>query len=96
MNKIAVLILAGLISGCALFNKPVSGLPFDISVVLSLPNGDQLIARTDDKGVHIQGQYVSPKTGIIYKADENGTVSATWTDPVSGMVQSVMLTPKGN
>ena len=92
-----MLIIAVLITGCALFDNWGNGkldLPYDVAITLSLPNGDTLVASTDENGLHIAGQYHSPSTGIVYKADVDGTISATWTDPATGQLQEIKLTPK--
>lgn len=87
-----LLAIAVLSTGCALFNRV--NLPYDVSITLSLPNGDTLVASTDENGLHIAGQYRSPATGIVYKADKDGIISATWTDPATGQIQEIKLTPK--
>lgn len=93
---LAVFLFAALVSGCTLFDKGKLDLPYDASIVLSLPSGDALVAYTDDDGIHVSGQYVSLQTGIVYKVDPDGTISATWTDPATGQVQSITLKPRGN
>jgi len=89
---VLIVIAIGTVDGCALFRG--NNLPYDVAITLSLPNGDTLVASTDQYGLHIAGQYRSPMTGIVYMADEKGAISATWTDPATGQVQEIKLTPK--
>lgn len=91
MKYAIALITIALMTGCALFSG--TDLPYDVSIILTLPSGDTLVASTDDDGLHIAGQYRSPATGIVYRVDEDGTISATWTDPATGQVQEIKLTP---
>lgn len=96
MKKYIVAILAiSLLSGCSTIKGwfGIDDLPYDLIMTVALADGTQLVVDTTADGSPIYGQYVSKDTGIVYRADPDGTISASWTDP-EGNVQEIKLVPK--
>lgn len=90
MKKLHVMLILGVvtISGCALFNGS-NDLPYDVSLSLHLPSGEFLDVVYDDDGLKIEGEVRGRTSGTIYRIDEDGTLSAEYSD---GNV--ITLTPK--
>jgi len=86
---ILAIVATALLSGCSTLGNGQLDLPYDVDFALVLPNGDKLVVATDAAGVHLSGQYRSPRTGILYVGDPNGTITAT-----DALGNAVSLTPR--
>lgn len=83
--------LLGLVASCGTLGNGKVDLPaYDVALALVLPSGEHIELATDGNGVRVAGKYVSPRTGITYEVDPEGTITAT-----DALGNQVRLTPKG-
>ena len=84
-----MLAIVFMVAACGTFGNGKLDLPYDVSVSVVLPSGEHLAVALTEDGVQISGRYVSPKTGIIYEVDPDGTITAT-----DALGNQIMLSPR--
>jgi hypothetical protein len=82
-----------LLNGCGTFGNGRIDLPFDIDVALVTEDGRTFHIHQTAQGLDIEGEFVEPKTGIVFILGE-GVGNITARDPKTGL--QVTLSPKGS
>lgn len=89
MKTVLMVLAMAVLAGCGTLGNGKLDIPYDVSFSIVLPSGERLAVATTEDGIQISGRYVSPKTGIVYEVDENGTITAT-----DAFGNEIKLTPR--